>query len=79
MNSKALLTASVVADVIDMFLVTQIPGLSHVLDFPVFMMHFKAGGWKAAGTLWEAVPMVGCLPVFSFYAWKYHKTGVYGD
>lgn len=79
MNSKLLLGASVTADLLDCFLIGQIPGLGHILDLPVFILHFMAGGPKALLTLAEAIPAVGFLPVFSYFAWRYHKTGSYGD
>jgi hypothetical protein len=79
LNSNTLLTFSIIADVLDIAIIGQTPGIGHILDLPVFIMHFMAGGPKAAFTLLEAIPGIGFLPIFSWFAWKYHKTGRYGE
>lgn len=78
MNSKLLLGVSIAADLLDFAVIGQIPGLGHLLDLPVFILHFWAGGPKALFVLAELIPVVGVLPIFSFFAWKYHSTGHYG-
>lgn len=77
MNSKALLATSVFADFLDFGVIGQIPGVGHFLDIPVFIMHFLAGGPKAAMVLLEVLPGVGFMPIYTYFAWKYHKNGVY--
>lgn len=79
LNSKTLLIASIVADLLDIAIIGQTPGVGHLLDFPVFVMHFMAGGPRAAFTLLEAIPGIGFLPIFSWFAWKYHTTGRYAE
>ena len=77
MPSRMLLTLSIIADILDIFVVGQIPGLSHIIDVPIILLHFLAGGPRAFLTILEALPLAGFLPIFSWFAWRYHRTGRY--
>ena len=77
-NPKLLLAVSVIADILDFTGIGQIPGLSHLLDVPVIILHFLAGGPKALLLLLELVPFIGFIPIFSYFAWRYKTTGKYG-
>lgn len=76
-NSKLLLAASIAADILDFAGIGQIPGLGHLLDVPIFILHFLAGGPKALPVLLELIPFVGVLPIFTYFAWRYDQTGRY--
>lgn len=76
-NPQFLFAASIVADILDFAVIGQVPGIGHLLDVPVFILHFLAGGPKALLTLLELIPFVGSLPIFSYLAWRYKSKGEY--
>ena len=78
MDSRSLLVLSVIADILDLLVIGNIPGLSWFIDIPLILLHFAAGGPAALVALLEAIPLVGLVPIFTWLAWRYHNTGVYG-
>ena len=68
MTKKQLVTASLIADALDMVLVGMIPGLSWLIDLPVVAMHVAYAGPVGLLTLFELVPVVGAIPIFTIAA-----------
>lgn len=73
MTRKDLITASIIADVLDIFVIGQIPGLSWFVDIPVIIMHVSFAGSAGFSTLLELVPGVGTLPVFTIAAFSHSE------
>lgn len=71
MNKQQLIVASIIADVLDVFVVGQIPVLSWFIDIPIIIMHVNFAGAKGFMTLIELVPVVGTLPLFTFAAFSH--------
>ena len=70
---QTLLAASLLADVLDLFVVGQIPGLSWFIDIPIIAMHVAYSGPAGLTTLLELIPGIGTLPVFTMMAIKHRK------
>lgn len=68
MTKKELIAASIVADVLDLFVIGQIPGMSWFVDIPVICMHVAFAGAAGLLTMFELVPVVGTIPLFTIAA-----------
>lgn len=68
MTRQQLIIVSIVADVLDVIVLGQIPGLSWFIDIPVICMHLAFAGPKGWTTLTELIPVVGTLPIFTVAA-----------
>lgn len=73
MTRQQLIVASVIADVLDVFVIGQVPGLSWFIDIPIICMHVAFAGPKGFMTLIELVPVVGTLPLFTFAAFSHER------
>lgn len=71
MTKQQLIGASIIADVLDVFVIGQVPGLSWFIDIPIIIMHVSYAGPKGFMTLLELVPVVGTLPLFTFAAFSH--------
>ena len=70
-SRKTLLIASLIADLLDLLLVGQVPGLSYFIDGPLIAMHVAFAGPAGLATLLELVPVIGTLPLFTIAAMRY--------
>jgi hypothetical protein len=68
LTKQQLIVFSVVADVLDVLVIGQVPGLSWFIDIPVILMHLAYAGSRGWTTLIELVPVVGTLPLFTIAA-----------
>jgi hypothetical protein len=66
MTKSGLIKLSVAGDVIGL-----IPGLGYIAGIPLMVIHFNYAGKRALMCLLEALPMVGCLPIFTIAACTY--------
>ena len=73
MTRQELIMASLVADILDILVIGQIPGLSWFIDIPIICMHVSFAGAAGLGTLIELVPVVGTLPLFTIAACCHSK------
>lgn len=71
MTRNQLITASIVADVLDIFVIGQIPGVSWFIDIPVIVMHVAFAGPGGLSTLLELIPGVGTIPIFTIAAFSH--------
>lgn len=71
MTKQQLIIASIIADVLDVFVVGQIPGLSWFIDIPVICLHIAFAGPKGFFTILELIPVVGTLPLFTVAAFSH--------
>ena len=65
MTKPQLIGASIVADLLDLFVVGQVPGVSWFIDIPVILMHVAFAGGAGWATVVELIPFVGTFPVFT--------------
>lgn len=68
MTKQQLIIVSVVADVLDVLVIGQVPGLSWFIDIPIILAHLSYAGPRGWTTLMELVPFVGTLPLFTIAA-----------
>lgn len=68
MDRSTLIFWSVVADILDFIAIGQAPVLSWIIDIPVIIMHVWFGGLKGLATMFELVPIVGTIPLFTISA-----------
>jgi hypothetical protein len=68
MTRKTLLIASLIADLLDLLVIGQIPGLSYLIDGPLIAMHVAFAGPAGLATAFELVPIVGTIPIFTLAA-----------
>jgi len=73
MSRKTLLVTSLIADVLDILVIGQVPGLSWIIDLPLIVMHVAYAGPSGFSTLVELVPVVGTLPLFTLAALSHGK------
>lgn len=66
LGHAGLLAISIVSDLLDLFVLGQLPGVGWVLDAPMFFFHFAFAGPLALLTIPEIVPGIGTIPVFTF-------------
>jgi len=71
MTKKELIAASIAADVLDLIVVGQIPGLSWLIDIPVICMHVAFAGAAGLLTMFELIPVVGTIPLFTIAAFAH--------
>jgi hypothetical protein len=67
-NRTALVIFSLIADVLDFFIAGQIPLLSWIIDIPVLIMHVVFAGAKGLLLMFEMIPVVGTIPLFTAMA-----------
>lgn len=65
MDRSTLIIFSLIADVLDFFVIGQAPVVSWIIDIPVIIMHLAFGGLKGLATMFELVPIVGTIPLFT--------------
>lgn len=71
MTKQTLVILSVIADLLDLFVVGQIPGLSWIVDIPLILMHVSFAGSKGWLTMLEIIPLAGTFPVFTIAGMLY--------
>lgn len=71
MTKRQLIMWSIARDSLDFIGIGQIPPLSWLLDLPLIFMHFSFAGKAATIVLFELIPFVGILPLFTFAAFSY--------
>ena len=73
MTKAQLIKWSAARDMLDLFIIGQIPPFNWLLDIPLFIMHFAYAGPMALVGLLELIPVVGMFPFFSTLAALYPK------
>ncbi len=73
MTKQQLIVASIIADVLDLIVVGQIPGLSWFIDVPLIVMHVAYAGAGGLWTVLELVPIAGTLPMFTIAAFAHES------
>ncbi|MBV1695075.1 MAG: hypothetical protein KGP27_11490 [Hyphomicrobiales bacterium] len=68
MDRTTLIIWSVIADILEFIAIGQAPVLSWIIDIPVIIMHVSFGGLKGLATMFELVPVVGTIPLFTISA-----------
>lgn len=71
MTKGDLVKLSLLADVLDLVVVGQIPVLSWVIDIPIIALHVAYAGVAGLTTLLELIPFVGIVPFFTIAAFMY--------
>lgn len=64
-NRTTLIICSLIADALDFFVAGQIPILSWIIDIPVIIMHVVFAGAKGFLMIFELIPIVGTIPLFT--------------
>ena len=73
MDRKTLIIFSIIADVLDLLVIGQIPVLSWVIDIPLIIMHVSFAGMAGFWTVVELVPVAGLLPLFTVAAFAHRE------
>lgn len=73
MTRKQVIIASIVADILDIFVIGQIPGVSWFIDIPVIVMHVAYAGPSGYSTLLELIPGIGTLPIFTIAGFMHEE------
>lgn len=73
MDRKTLIFVSILTDTLDILVIGQIPGVGTIVDLPAAIMHFIFAGPAALVTLFDMVPAIGILPIFTVMAFAYSK------
>lgn len=65
LGHAGLLAVSIVSDLLDLFVLGQVPGIGWVLDAPMLFFHFVFAGPIALLTIPEIIPGIGTIPAFT--------------
>ena len=77
-SKKFLVGVSLLADALDLLVIGQMPGLSWVIDLPVTALHVAFAGPTGLLTLFELIPLVGTVPIYTAAALAYSDHGPEG-
>ena len=76
-QQKQLFYMCLLADILDLLIVGQWPGLSWVIDIPAIVMYVSyAGTAGLTKLLLELIPVIGTFPIFTLAAMSHRKSDI---